>query len=294
MLGNASRVTVYIFISLVLKSNLVLSQFKGRVTLILQIAHNMSADKKVVLITGANTGLGLEVIKSLYKTEQAYDLIVGCRTISKGEAAIDSVTKEIITSPSTLSTLEVDLSSDESISKAIQQIETKFNRLDILINNGGAGFDREIQSGNMTIRQAWNASWDTNVSGTQVLTTAAIPLLLKSSDPRLLFVTSGTSAITVTEDLTSPASQRINGSPPAGWPKPEQINPLESYRSAKTGLNMMMRQWHRILLNDGVKVWAISPGFLATGLAGVGREQLLKVRTNTGSCNSATKIILIY
>lgn len=30
----------------------------------------------------------------------------------------------------------------------------------------------------------------------------------------------------------------------------------------------MMREWHRILLNDGVKVWCISPGFLATGLGG--------------------------
>jgi NAD(P)-dependent dehydrogenase (short-subunit alcohol dehydrogenase family) len=237
----------------------------------------MSADKKVVLITGGNTGLGLETVKALYKTDQSYELIVGCRTISKGEAAIDSVINEIAKSPSTLSVLEVDLSSDESISKALDQIEQKFNRLDVLINNGGAGFDREIQSGNMTIRQAWNISWDTNVSGTQVLTTAAIPLLLKSSDPRLMFVTSGTSTMTGTEHLTSPASQRINSSPPSGWPKSEHINPIESYRSAKTGLNMMMRQWYRILLNDGVKVWAISPGFLATGLGGIGREQLLKV-----------------
>ena len=31
---------------------------------------------------------------------------------------------------------------------------------------------------------------------------------------------------------------------------------------------MMMREWHRILMEDGVKVWCISPGFLATGLGG--------------------------
>ena len=37
---------------------------------------------------------------------------------------------------------------------------------------------------------------------------------------------------------------------------------------------MLMREWHRILGNDGVKVWAISPGFLATGLAGIGKEKL--------------------
>lgn len=36
----------------------------------------------------------------------------------------------------------------------------------------------------------------------------------------------------------------------------------------------MMREWTRELKNDGVKVFAISPGFLATGLAGVGAEKL--------------------
>lgn len=37
---------------------------------------------------------------------------------------------------------------------------------------------------------------------------------------------------------------------------------------------MAFREWVRILGNDGVKVWAVSPGFLATGLAGIGEEKL--------------------
>lgn len=40
---------------------------------------------------------------------------------------------------------------------------------------------------------------------------------------------------------------------------------------------MLMREWARILNEDGVKVWAISPGFLATGLGGVQKETLLKM-----------------
>lgn len=54
--------------------------------------------------------------------------------------------------------------------------------------------------------------------------------------------------------------------------------PLTAYRSSKTGLNMLMREWVRILRNDGVKVWCLSPGFLATGLGGAGPEALKKVR----------------
>jgi NAD(P)-dependent dehydrogenase (short-subunit alcohol dehydrogenase family) len=159
----------------------------------------------------------------------------------------------------------------------LKEIESKHGRLDILVNNGGANFDGQIVNGNMSIREAFNTSWDTNVSGTHVLTAGAIPLLLKSSDPRLMFITSGTSTLAETERFDNPIFTRINSSPEAGWPKNLGPNPVTAYRSSKCGLNMLMREWHRILLKDGVKVWAISPGFLATGLAGIGSEQLLKV-----------------
>ncbi|KFY02217.1 hypothetical protein O988_02310 [Pseudogymnoascus sp. VKM F-3808] len=237
----------------------------------------MSQDKKVVFITGANTGLGLEIVKALYKSTQSYDIIVGSRLVSNGEAAVAAVQQEIPSSSSSLSVVQLDLASDESIKKAVENIESKFGRLDVLVNNGGAGFDGALRDNKLSIREAWNKSWDTNVAGTQVLTSEAIPLLLKSRQARLLFITSGTSTLAFTERFDHPALQRINASPAPGWPKPKEINPIESYRSAKTGLNMMMRQWHRILLNDGVKVWAISPGFLATNLGDVGIEQLKKL-----------------
>ncbi|KAI1505949.1 hypothetical protein F5X99DRAFT_366642 [Biscogniauxia marginata] len=234
----------------------------------------MAADKTILLITGGNTGLGLEAVKALYKTDSSFEIIIGCRTISKGEAAIEGLKKEIPQSPSTLSTLQVDLSSDSSLEKAVETITSNYGRLDVLINNGGAGFDSEVRKGKMTLREAFNASWDTNVSGTQVLTTLSIPLLIKSANPRLMFVTSGTSTLTETERTDIPALARINSSSPAGWPKPPFGMEVTAYRSAKTGLNMVMREWHRILLNDGVKVWGISPGFLATGLGGIGVDTL--------------------
>jgi NAD(P)-dependent dehydrogenase (short-subunit alcohol dehydrogenase family) len=96
--------------------------------------------------------------------------------------------------------------------------------------------------------------------------------LLKSADPRLLFVTSGTSILNRSEGFALP----IDRSPEPGWPKSKAAIDVASYRSAKTGLNMMMREWERTLKNDGVKVFAISPGFLATGLGGLGAEALRK------------------
>lgn len=237
---------------------------------------NMSSSE-VILITGANTGLGLEIVKALCNSPKPYTILVGCRTASKGETAIDEAKKLYPSTKSTLSVIEINLASDQSIEQALDTITSTHGRIDALINNGGAQFDQEISADKMSIRAAWNASWDINVSGTQVLTTLAVPLLLKSSNARLIFMTSGTSTLTETESTANEMLQRLNGSPPAGWPK--SAGNLQGYRSAKCGLNMMMREWTRILRNDGVKVWSVSPGFLATGLGAVGSEKLKQVCT---------------
>jgi len=113
----------------------------------------------------------------------------------------------------------------------------------------------------MTARQAWNKAWDVNVTGAHIMTSTFLPLLLRSQDPRLLFLTSGLSSLQDAADVSNPK----NVVPPAGLPK---VHQFAGYRSAKAGLNMMMVQWTRSLKNDGVKVWAVAPGLLATSLGG--------------------------
>ncbi len=241
------------------------------------------ANKTVVFITGANTGLGYEVVKALYKSNNPYDILLGSRNVSKGNDAISAIQKETPSSSSTITTIQVDIESDSSIQKAFDTISTSHDHLDVLINNAGAQFDLQVQDGKMSIREAFNKSWDVNVTGTHVLTTYFVPLLLKSQDPRLMFITSGTSALSETEKFDYPPLARLNTAPAAGWPKEKQMNPITSYRSTKTGLNMLMREWTKTLKEDGVKVWAVSPGFLATRLGGEGSErgeQLKKVSSN--------------
>ena len=113
----------------------------------------------------------------------------------------------------------------------------------------------------------WNQSWNVNTVGTQVMTSTFVPLLLQAPNPRLLFITSGTSTLAGTENM----ALFVNRYSAKGWPKGnfdgKNYN-VPAYRSSKTGMNMMMREWHRMLHEDGVKVWCISPGFLATGLGG--------------------------
>lgn len=105
-------------------------------------------------------------------------------------------------------------------------------------------------------------SYDVNVAGTQVLTNQLMPLLLKSSDPRLLFVTGLSNIVDASENYFPTPPQ------PAGWPKKVEFETI-AYRTSKCGLNMIMVDWAHKLKADGVKVWAVNPGFLATDLGGM-------------------------
>ena len=139
----------------------------------------------------------------------------------------------------------------------------------------GAQLDTPVAADkNMATREMWNQSWNINTTGTHIMTSFFAPLLLQSKNPRLLFITSGTSTLAGTENLAVP----VNKIPPKGWPKPdfdENNYAIPAYRSSKTGMNMMMREWYRMLKEDGVKVFCISPGLLLTGL-GANLELLKK------------------
>jgi NAD(P)-dependent dehydrogenase (short-subunit alcohol dehydrogenase family) len=130
------------------------------------------------------------------------------------------------------------------------------------------------------IRAAWDKGYSLNVTSTQVMTHTFAPLLIASSNPRLLFVTSGLSSLE--NCFGGFDSKLLSAAPPKGWPKPPTPSQI-AYRSSKTALNMMMLDWRRMLEVDGVKVFGISPGFLATNLGGMGPEFLKKMGAGDAS-----------
>ena len=132
------------------------------------------------------------------------------------------------------------------------------------MRSSGTQVDAQLASGSLALREGWNQNLNVNVSGTQYLTSTFIPLLLASTSPRLIFITSGLSSLIEAGDQSHPRYSN----PPKGWPKADASLGYVSYRSSKAALNMAMIQWDRVLKNDGVKVWCVSPGMLATGLGG--------------------------
>jgi len=98
---------------------------------------NNMAQTDVVLITGANTGIGYQIVRALASSVNPHEIIVAGRSLDKVQAAIDLAKAEFSSTSSKLHPLHVDLESDESINAAFEKVQTQFNRLDVLINNAG-------------------------------------------------------------------------------------------------------------------------------------------------------------
>lgn len=83
-------------------------------------------DKRVVLVTGANQGIGLQVAKEL--VTKGFSVVMGSRNLERGETAAKSV-------GTGAHALQLDVTDQASIAAAAARIRREFGRLDILIQN---------------------------------------------------------------------------------------------------------------------------------------------------------------
>lgn len=100
--------------------------------------------KQVIVVTGANTGIGKETVKQLAGGATAAHpdstIFLLCRSVSKGEAAAEEIRSHYYserTSCCRLHVVECDLSSFASVRRAAADIKAAHNSIDILINNAG-------------------------------------------------------------------------------------------------------------------------------------------------------------
>ena len=93
----------------------------------------------VIVITGANTGIGEQTAKALVKMGAI--VVLACRDREKGEAAVLNITREINERDNSRSGKAVfmflDLNDFSTIYKFVNCFKSEFSHLDILINNAG-------------------------------------------------------------------------------------------------------------------------------------------------------------
>jgi retinol dehydrogenase 12 len=143
---------------------------------------------QTIIVTGANTGLGLEAARHFVRLGAA-KVVLACRSPSKGQEAADSIA-ETTGRKGVCEVWEVDLGNFESVKRFTQKAE-KLERLDIVCENAGiAGFGhREVEGMESMVA--------VNVVGTFLMALNLLPVLRKSGEKfgtvgRLVVVTSNT------------------------------------------------------------------------------------------------------
>ena len=95
------------------------------------------SSKKIVLVTGASTGLGYQIVKALYASATPYSILLGGRSLAKAEDAIQRLKNESATGQGDVRAIQIDIEDDVSIASAFKEIEGKYGKLDALVNNAG-------------------------------------------------------------------------------------------------------------------------------------------------------------
>ncbi len=137
--------------------------------------------KKVVLITGTSTGLGLKAAVLLAK--QDHKVYATMRNLGKK----DSLLKEAADANVSIELLRLDVQDADSIREAVATIIEKEDKLDVLINNAGAGFARNTEQATEEELQ-WVT--DVNYHGVVRCTNAVLPQMRKQKSGHIINVTS--------------------------------------------------------------------------------------------------------
>lgn len=206
--------------------------------------HESNSGSKVVLVTGANKGIGFEVARQLGL--QGHRVVIGARDASRGEEAAAELRALGISA----STVEIDVTRSNSIAAAALQLEQEFGVLDVLVNNAGIAVDHHTKPEDVTHDQLV-ATYETNVFGVIAVTNAMLPLLKKSVSGR------------VVNQSAELASLRL----PQLQPPMVFLNWL-AYNSSKAALNSVTVEYAKAFRDTSLRFNAVSPGRVSSELNG--------------------------
>ncbi|MEO6089997.1 MAG: SDR family oxidoreductase [Umezawaea sp.] len=180
------------------------------------------------LVTGANKGIGLEIVKQLI--DRGLTVYLGARDPERGEKAAADVGARFI---------QLDVTDPASIQRAAASLD----QLDVLVNNAGITGGRLNAPGDADVASIREA-FETNVFGVIALTDALLPLLRASEQGRIVNVSSTVGSLAGM--MTSPSPISL------------------AYVPSKTALNAVTVLYAKA--ETGLKVNSACPGYCATDL----------------------------
>ncbi len=201
----------------------------------------MTKEQRIALVTGANKGIGFEVVRDLAR--KGFHVFLGARNEKAGETAAEKLRTEVAKEDyGEITVLKIDVSKPDSIGRAAEEFSRKSDRLDTLVNNAGILLDddKDVLT---TTPETFETTLRTNTLGALLVSQTFVPFLKKSAAPRIVNVSSG-------------GGQLADGAD--GW--------APAYCISKTALNGVTVQLAAALPKFAVN--SVCPGWVRTDMGG--------------------------
>lgn len=204
----------------------------------------------IVLITGANKGIGFEMARQL--AQLGHQAILTARDPQRGQAAVSKLQSEKLP----VFFIPLDITDGESIDQAVEKVRTQFGKLDVLINNA-AILRKEDQSLNRNDWSLIEETIHTNATAQLNVSRKFLPLLPRGG--RIIMTSSGGGSMT---------------DPVEGW--------SPAYCISKSLLNAITRHLAHELQPMGISVNAFCPGWVKTDMGGKSAPRSVERGAETG------------
>ncbi len=196
------------------------------------------AEPRIVLVTGANRGIGFEICRQFARLEN-YRVVLSAREEQKGRQAIAALADEGLKAQF----LQLDVASPAAINHASVWLQQHYSRLDVLINNAGVYPDEGARLRDVD-EQAIRNTFNINIWGPLRLCRMAIPLMEKNGYGRIVNVSSGMGAMSQMRSRTG------------------------SYKISKLALNGITQILADEVDRRRIKINAVCPGWVRTDMGG--------------------------
>ncbi|MCL6601434.1 MAG: SDR family oxidoreductase [Paenibacillus sp.] len=203
---------------------------------------------KIVLVTGANSGMGLATTVELAR--RGATVIMACRSAQRGEEALSKARQQ--SGSQDIELMRCDLASLDSIRSFAQEFIAKYPVLDVLINNAGV-----VSTKRQLTADGFEMDLGVNHLGHFLLTNLLLDPLKRSEQGRIVVVASGAYKIGALH-YNNPTLSR-------------SYNPAKAYARSKLANILFTKELATRLKGTGVTVNCVHPGAVGTNI-GVNRE----------------------